>query len=222
MTGPGPEDTVLRELRDDGVLVLTLNRPGRHNAWELDMEERYFGLLDDATADPDVRVIVLTGAGDTFCPGMDISRLTRSTTDPTYVRPVRRPQTYALGVPKPIVAAVTPFASRASTTSVVQSRVLVVSLLVSGSNFLTVTEYFHFAPFASGRGSAAIISCIVMCRFAPLLHAPDATTVATPVASANRTPERRVVVVTRPSYSRRAGAQIASRSGLTSCMVPSR
>jgi enoyl-CoA hydratase/carnithine racemase len=37
---------------------------------------------------------------------MDISRLTRSTTDPTYVRPVRRPQTYALGVPKPIVAAV--------------------------------------------------------------------------------------------------------------------
>lgn len=106
MTEGAAEDTVLRELRDDGVLVLTLNRPGRHNAWELDMEERYFGLLDDATADPDVRVIVLTGAGGTFCPGMDISRLTRSTTDPTYVRPVRRPQTYALGVPKPIVAAV--------------------------------------------------------------------------------------------------------------------
>lgn len=101
------QDTVLRELRADGVLLLTLNRPGRHNAWGYDMEERYFALLDDAAADPDVRVVVLTGAGGTFCPGMDMRNLTRgSTGDPTYRPPARRPQTYARGLPKPMVAAV--------------------------------------------------------------------------------------------------------------------
>lgn len=99
-------DTVLRELRDDGVLTLTLNRPGRHNAWGYDMEERYFGLLDEAARDPDVRVIVVTGAGGTFCPGMDIQVLNRGSTDPNYQRPARRSQTHARTVPKPVVAAV--------------------------------------------------------------------------------------------------------------------
>jgi enoyl-CoA hydratase/carnithine racemase len=100
-------ETVLCEARDDGVLVLTLSRPGRHNAWNYDMEERYFALLDTAAADPDVRVVVVTGAGGTFCPGMDLGNLERgSSGDPTYVPPPRRPQTHALTVAKPMVAAV--------------------------------------------------------------------------------------------------------------------
>ena len=102
-----PTDTVLRKLDDAGVLVLTLNRPGGHNAWDYDMEARYFGLLDEATADPSVRAIVVTGASGTFCPGMNFRNLQRASSgDPTYQRPVRRPQTYALGVPKPMIAAV--------------------------------------------------------------------------------------------------------------------
>ncbi|WP_241840291.1 enoyl-CoA hydratase-related protein [Frankia sp. CcI49] len=104
--GDVPPETVLRELGDDGVLLLTLNRPGRHNAWGYDMEERYFGLLDEAAQDPDVRVIVVTGAGGTFCPGMDMQVLKQGSTDPNYQRPVRRPQTHVRTVPKPVVAAV--------------------------------------------------------------------------------------------------------------------
>lgn len=102
-----PNDTVLRQLADAGVLILTLNRPGGHNAWDYDMETRYFELLDDATADPSVRAIVVTGASGTFCPGMNFRNLQRAASgDPTYQRPVRRPQTYAMGVPKPMIAAV--------------------------------------------------------------------------------------------------------------------
>ncbi|WP_101831083.1 enoyl-CoA hydratase-related protein [Frankia canadensis] len=100
------EELVLRELTDDGVLVLTLNRPGRHNSWAYDMEGRYYTLLDEATADPEVRAIVLTGAGGTFCPGMDLAILRRSSSDPTFKRPQRRPQTTARTVPKPIIAAI--------------------------------------------------------------------------------------------------------------------
>jgi enoyl-CoA hydratase/carnithine racemase len=68
-------DPVLAERDDDGVLTLTLNRPERHNGWGEDLEEAYYGLLTSAATDPAVRAVVLTGAGDSFCPGADMSRL---------------------------------------------------------------------------------------------------------------------------------------------------
>lgn len=67
-------DLVLAERRGP-VLVLTLNRPGKRNAWNNELEDRYFDLLEDADNDPEVRVIVITGAGRGFCSGADLSNL---------------------------------------------------------------------------------------------------------------------------------------------------
>ncbi len=67
-------DLVLRQL-DGGVLTLTLNRPQRNNAYTIPMEHAYFDALAQAARDEAVRVIVLTGAGRTFCPGLDIEVL---------------------------------------------------------------------------------------------------------------------------------------------------
>ena len=67
--------TVLVDVRDDGVAVLTLHRPDRRNAWNADMERRYFGLLDELDLDAGVRAVVVTGSGDSFCPGFDSARL---------------------------------------------------------------------------------------------------------------------------------------------------
>ena len=62
--------TLLSELDDEGVLLLTLNRPEKKNAFS---EREWDGLsraLDDASEDPRVAVIVLTGAGKkAFCTG---------------------------------------------------------------------------------------------------------------------------------------------------------
>src|SRR5215471_2603369 len=69
--------------------------------------------------------------------------------------------------------AVMPAASLASITSVTHESDLVISLSASASNRLTVTLYVHLAPFASGSGSAAIISCCVSwCFLGGLLQAP--------------------------------------------------
>ena len=96
---------VLQEL-DDGVLTLTLNRPERNNGWTLELEEAYFDALAAAAADPEVRAIVLTGAGKAFCPGLDMQALSASTEGTRVgVRP-RRPMTFALSIPKPVIAAV--------------------------------------------------------------------------------------------------------------------
>lgn len=58
-----------------GVATLTLNRPHRHNAVTPAMQERYLTQLDRAQRDPDVRAVVVTGAGASFSPGADMEVL---------------------------------------------------------------------------------------------------------------------------------------------------
>jgi 2-(1,2-epoxy-1,2-dihydrophenyl)acetyl-CoA isomerase len=57
--------------RDGGVLTITLNRPDVLNAFDRAMQERFRAALKEAS-DPDVRAVVLTGAGRGFCVGQDL------------------------------------------------------------------------------------------------------------------------------------------------------
>lgn len=68
------EPLVLAE-RHGRVLLLTLNRPDRMNAWTDELEKCYFELLDEAEADGDIRAVVVTGAGRAFCAGFDLDVL---------------------------------------------------------------------------------------------------------------------------------------------------
>ena len=56
---------------DDGIATITLNRPERMNALTHDLETELHRSFDQADADRDVRVIILTGAGRAFCAGYD-------------------------------------------------------------------------------------------------------------------------------------------------------
>jgi enoyl-CoA hydratase len=67
---------VLREERD-GVLVLTLNRPQARNAVDRATAEQVAAALDELDGRSDLRAGVLTGAGGTFCSGMDLKAFTR-------------------------------------------------------------------------------------------------------------------------------------------------
>jgi enoyl-CoA hydratase/carnithine racemase len=98
------KDTVLYRT-EEGVALITLNRPDRLNAWIPEMVTRYFDLLDRAAADPDVRAIVVTGAGRGFCAGADVGAL-KDITEGEAEWAIDRPQIYALSIPKPIVCAV--------------------------------------------------------------------------------------------------------------------
>jgi enoyl-CoA hydratase/carnithine racemase len=100
---------VVRMTLDRGVALLTLNRPDRLNAWTAEMESAYFDLLEECGASADVRVVVITGAGRGFCAGADMDELQaigdNGFEDRLKARQ-RRPQTFPLTVPKPIVAAI--------------------------------------------------------------------------------------------------------------------
>lgn len=64
-------DTVLKELKD-GVLLLTLNRPDKKNAFNAEQWKALAAELDAAREDDDVTVVALTGAGADFSAGQDL------------------------------------------------------------------------------------------------------------------------------------------------------
>jgi methylglutaconyl-CoA hydratase len=64
--------------REGGVLTLTLNRPEKRNALSAAMIEALHRALESADLDPDVRVVVLAGAGKDFCAGADLEELLAS------------------------------------------------------------------------------------------------------------------------------------------------
>ncbi len=87
-------DKLLQEL-DQGILTLTLNRPDKLNAIDHEMLEALITSLDNAASDSQVRVVILAGAGKSFCGGADITQmLDRDATDwegivDRYLDPIR-------------------------------------------------------------------------------------------------------------------------------------
>jgi len=59
----------------DNIATIRLNRPEQKNAFTLEMIDAWAESLYAAEEDPDVRVIVVTGAGGAFCSGVDLSVL---------------------------------------------------------------------------------------------------------------------------------------------------
>jgi enoyl-CoA hydratase/carnithine racemase len=97
---------VVQKSIEDGVAVLTLNRPERLNAWTPQMGQDYFGALEECAASEEVRVIVVTGAGRGFCAGADMQDLQAlgDGSGPEEAAYDPRPQSFPLSIPKPIIA----------------------------------------------------------------------------------------------------------------------
>jgi enoyl-CoA hydratase/carnithine racemase len=87
------------------VRVLTFNRPERRNAWNDGLRREFVRQLSEADADPQVRSIVVTGAGTAFCAGADMGDLAvqaDASQQDDFLREVESP----LRVRKPLIAAI--------------------------------------------------------------------------------------------------------------------
>jgi enoyl-CoA hydratase len=72
-------DAVLFDARDDGIAIITLNRPEARNALGKDIRAGLFAAWDRFERDPALRVAILTGAGDkAFCAGGDLKEMTET------------------------------------------------------------------------------------------------------------------------------------------------
>jgi len=131
--------------RNEGVATVTMNRPARKNAANGTMWRELLATFDDVSADRDVRVMILTGAGDAFCSGADLG-------DPTNV--AGRPgdpflvQMRALGnlalrlhqIPKPTIAKVGGVAAGAGMS------------MALGCDLLVASDTARFSQIFSKRG----------------------------------------------------------------------
>lgn len=99
----------IRYTIEDGIAVITIDRPERRNAMSYPVLADFHDAVTRAAGDSEVRAVVITGAGGAFCAGTDLSDLADT---PTSERGSRsggeeRPSGWALQqCPKPVVAAV--------------------------------------------------------------------------------------------------------------------
>jgi enoyl-CoA hydratase len=100
-------DLILRRL-EDGVGIVSLNRPDRHNAINDEMSAAMREAMDWAIESPDARCILLRGEGKSFCSGRDTTVLghrARDESDYVFVRRAQDGKLRQLDAAKPIVAA---------------------------------------------------------------------------------------------------------------------
>ena len=82
MTGGPSAEPALLEETNDGVRILTLNRPHKRNALSSVLVRSITEAFQKAAADDAVRVIGLTGAGDTFSSGADLAPRKHNDSEP--------------------------------------------------------------------------------------------------------------------------------------------
>lgn len=102
-----PDGTVDLELRDDGLAVITLNRPRRLNALNVDMRDALWSQLLAIRDDPDIAGAVIRGAGPHFSVGADLREFgtAESLFAARWVRFARPLWELLWSMPKPLVAA---------------------------------------------------------------------------------------------------------------------
>ena len=105
-------EVILSENRD-GVLIVTLNRPESMNSLSRELLAALNKLVTEISVDKNVRVVVITGAGEkSFCSGADLKE--RATMTPLevkqYIQMIRNTFTMVENLPQPVIAAVNGFA----------------------------------------------------------------------------------------------------------------
>ena len=111
------EEQQMLYAKEDGIAIITINRPDRMNAITDDMLGDMTNLLNEATIDDEVRAVIVTGNGRAFCAGTDVTvGIARDHAEAGAARAARikkvdMPETSLPGwtftrVPKPTIAAV--------------------------------------------------------------------------------------------------------------------
>lgn len=129
MTG-SEERTVLVDVAD-GVLTITLNRPDRHNAITTQMHTEFNEALERAKTEEGIRVVLIQGAGRSFCSGADVSALTEPAVKPSTAQRAigvmggRDLVDRLLAIKQPIISAVRGYAMGLGSTIALFSDVVI-------------------------------------------------------------------------------------------------
>lgn len=126
---------------DDGILTVTLDRPSRKNAMNPRMFSELREVFRQVSADPDIRVLVLTGAGGEFCSGADLSDVGQQTMHQLpWMRQVGEACTALHAIPQPVIAKVVGVAAGAGAN------------LALGCDLIVASDDARFSEIFARRG----------------------------------------------------------------------
>jgi len=86
MTATGRSYQTVKVEREEGITWAILNRPEKRNAMNPTMHYEMVDILSELEEDPETKVLVLTGAGESWCAGQDLQEFFRALDD----KPVER------------------------------------------------------------------------------------------------------------------------------------
>ncbi len=154
---------IITEVRER-VVVISLNRPDRLNAWTPTMSAELIDAIETADADPAIGAVVVTGSGRGFCAGADIGAVfdAQLEGDPRAASPLRRRDWIELiRSSKPIVAAVNGAAVGVGLTMIlpfdriIASSAARLSLRFVKMGLVPELASSHFLPVRVGFGAAS-------------------------------------------------------------------
>lgn len=99
-------ETVLTEKRNDGIGVLTLNRPDKRNALSIQMRREISHCLAEWKDDETVGAVIFTGAGNAFCAGFDLTEFSMPGKFDDVFESSAKYHRDVWHFPKPVIAAV--------------------------------------------------------------------------------------------------------------------
>ena len=134
-------ETLQVERSDDGIFTLTLNRPHRKNAMSPTMFTELRDVFRQISADPDIRVVVITGAEGEFCSGADLSEVGEVTMHQLpWMRQVGEACAALHGIPQPVIAKVVGVAAGAGAN------------LALGCDLVVASDDARFSEIFARRG----------------------------------------------------------------------
>ncbi len=161
MTG----DSDVRTTLEDGVLLVQMDRPERRNALDEALQAELLGVFTNAASDREVRGVVLTGRGEAFSAGGDLSRFEKDW-DPAEFRAQSHELTRLISsverLEKPVVAAINGLATGAGTQLALSCDLRIAS---EDARFLFREGMIGFIPSHGG--------CVRLVKLVGLARARD-------------------------------------------------
>lgn len=161
MTG----DSGLRTTLEDGVLLVEMDRPERRNALDEALQGELLGVFAEAASDREVRGVILTGSGEAFSAGGDLSRFEKDW-NPAEFRAQSHELTRLISsierLEKPVVAAINGLATGAGTQLALSCDLRIAS---ENARFLYREGMVGFIPSHGG--------CVRLVKLVGLARARD-------------------------------------------------
>ncbi len=161
------EATSLKTTLEDGILLVELNRPERRNALDETLQEELLKLFEGIATDRQVRGVVLTGRGEAFSAGGDLSRFERDW-DPAEFRAQSHELSRLIGsverLEKPVVAAIGGLTTGAGTQLALSCDLRIAS---ENARFLYREGMIGFIP--SHGGCARLVKLVGLARARDIL-----------------------------------------------------